>query len=218
MRKISQFFALVLAAMAAAAQKVWDGTKWIAKAFSGVPTPAGAEFEDAFDGVAARAAAPVTPSQAAQPAQPVRDGVTPAPAPAPKPAPAPAKVIELDPVLARGKLAVRFVDATFTLEPEEAILADCDPILKSWLFSLNAAEMMEIHRSGPHKVAAHLAGKGLLEGLPEIATEAEYAHWMGQAARITPERRAHMEEWGRTMDAAFAEMTADPDYKLKCGI
>jgi hypothetical protein len=157
----------------------------------------------------------VTPSQATPP---TRDGVTPAPAPGPKPAPAPAKVVELDPVLARGRLAVRFVDATFTLEPEEAILADCDPILKSWLLSLNASEMMEIHRSGPHKVAAHLAGKRLLEGLPEIATEAEYAHWMGQAARITPERRAHMEEWDRTMDAAFAEMTADPAYELKCGI
>ncbi len=215
MRKLSQFFALVLAAMAAAAQKVWDGTKWIARSFSGIPTPQGAEFEDAFDGVASRAAAPVTPSQAAQPA---RDGVTPAPAPAPKPAPAPAKIVELDPVLTRGRLAVRFVDATFTLEPEEAILKECDPILKSWLLSLTAAEMMEIHRSGPHKVAAHLAGKRLLDGLPEIATEAEYAHWMGQAARITPERRAHMEEWDRTMDAAFADIIADPAFELKCGI
>lgn len=215
MRKLSQFFALVMAAMAAAAQKIWDGTRWVARAFSGIPTPAGMEVEDAFEGVAAQAAKPVTPSQANQPS---RDGVTPAPAPAPKPVSAPAKIVELDPVLARGRLAVRFVDATFTLEPEEAILKDCDPILRSWLLSLNAFEMMEIHRSGPHKVAAHLAGKRLLEGLPEIATEAEYAHWMGQAARITPERRAHMEEWDRTMDAAFAEMTADPNYELKCGI
>ncbi|AWV14986.1 hypothetical protein A3862_05235 [Methylobacterium sp. XJLW] len=215
MRKLSQLAALVLAAMAAAAQKVWDGSRWVARAFSGIPTPAGAEFEDAFDGVAARAAAPVTPSQSAQPA---RDTVTPAPAPTPKPVPTPAKIVELDPVLARGRLAVRFVDATFMLEPEEAILKECDPILRSWLLSLNAAEMMEIHRSGPHKVAAHLAGKRLLEGLPEIATESEFAHWMGQAARITPERRANMEEWDRTMDAAFAEMTADPAYELKCGI
>lgn len=215
MRKLSQLAALVMAVMAAMAQKVWDGTRWVAKAFSGIPTPAGAEFEDAFNGVAAQAAKPVTLSQAAQP---TRDGVTPAPAPAPKPAPAPAKVVELDPVLARGRLAVRFVDATFTLEPEEAILADCDPILKSWLLSLNAAEMMEIHWSGPHKVDAHLAGKRLLEGLPEIATEAEYAHWMGQAARITPERRANMAEWDLTMDAAFADIIADPAFELKCGI
>ncbi len=186
----------------------------VAKAFSGIPTPAGASSRTPSNGVAAQAAKPVTLSQAAQP---TRDVVTPAPAPPRSPLP-PAKVVELDPVLARGRLAVRFVDATFTLEPEEAILADCDPILKSWLLSLNAAEMMEIHRSGPHKVAAHLAGKRLLEGLPRSRRRQNMRTGWVRPARITPERRANMAEWDLTIDAAFADIIADPAFELKCGI
>ena len=215
MRKLSQFFALVMAAMAAMAQKVWDGTRWVARAFSGIPTPAGMEIEDAMDTVAARAAAPVTPSQ---PAQPARDGVTPAPAPAPAPNPSPAKVVELDPVLARGKLAYRFVDATFTLEPEENILKECDDVLRAWLLSLNAQEMMAIHRAGAHRTAAHLAGKRFIEDLPEIATDAEFRHTMGQAARMTQQRRDEIAEWNATLAAAIDEMVSDPAYELKCGI
>lgn len=215
MRKIAKIAALILAVMAAAAQKVWDGTKWVARSFFGPPEPAGAGIEEALDDVA-RSLAPVTASQ------PAAESVTPsASAPKPAPAAAPAKgaaVIELDPVLARGKLAVQFVDATFTLEPEEGILNEADEVLRAWLLSLNAAEMMTIHRAGAHRVAAHLAGKRLLEGLPEIATEAEYRHVLGQAARMTPERRADMAEWGRTMDEAFEDLISDPGFELKCGI
>lgn len=205
-----KFLILVLAAMALAAQKVWDGTRWVARAFSGAPTPPSTDIEDVMDAVQARAAAPVTPSQPA-----ASEAVT--PSAAPKPAAA-AQVVELDSVLARGRLAVRFVDATFTLEPEEAVLAECDDVLKAWLLSLNASEMMAVHRAGAHRVAAHLAGKRPIEGLPEIATDAEYRHVMGQAARMTPERRADIAEWNATLDEAFAEMTADPAFELRAGI
>lgn len=208
MRTVRLALMLVLAAMALAAQKVWDGTKWVARAFSGMPTPPATDVEDVMDAVQARASAPVTPSQ------PAVESVTPSAAPKP----APSRVVELDPVLARGKLAFRFVDATFTLEPEENVLAECDDVLKGWLLSLNAAEMMAIHRAGAHKTAAHLAGKRLIEGLPEIATAAEYQHVMGQAARMTPKRRAEIQEWNATFDAAIDEMTSDPAYELRAGI
>ncbi len=217
MRKFAKLLALVMAVMAASAQRVWDGTKWIARAAFGPPVPAGAGIEEAFDDVA-QALRPVTPSQ------PSAESVTPS-APAPKPAPAPAaapakvaQVVELDPVLARGKLAHRFAHATFSLEPEESILKEADEVLRAWLLTLNAMELMTVHRSGAHRVAAHLAGKRLLEGLPEIATAAEFTHFMGRAARMTPERRADMAEWDRTMDQAYEDMIADPAYVPKCGV
>lgn len=74
--------------------------------------------------------------------------------------------------------------------------------------------MMAVHRAGAHRVAAHLAGKRLLDDLPEIATEQEYRHYMGQAARITPQRRAEIAEF----DAAFEDLIADPEFELKCGV
>lgn len=211
MRRFAKLLALVMAAMAVSAQRVWDGTKWVARTFFGPPVPAGEAIEEAFDDVS-RALRPVTPSQ------PAAESVTPsAPAPAATPARA-AQVVELDPVLARGRLAHRFVDATFSLEPEEDILAECDEVLKAWLLSLNAQEMMAIHRADAHRVAAHLAGKRPLEGLPEIATEAEYRHVMGQAARITPATRVNIKEWNYTFDQAIEDMIADPNYELKCGV
>lgn len=217
MRKFGRLLAITLAIMAAATQKIWDGARWVARSAFGPPTPAGLEIEDAFDDVS-RALTPVTPSQPA-PAESVTPSTAPKPAPAPAAAPAKAaQVVELDPVLARGRLAHRFVDATFSLEPEDDILAEADEVLRAWLLSLNAAEMMAIHRSGVHRVAAHLTGKRLLEGLPEIATEAEYRHFMGKAARVTPEMRADMAEWDRTMDQAYEDMVADPAFVPKCGV
>ncbi|GJD81467.1 MULTISPECIES: hypothetical protein [Methylobacteriaceae] len=208
MRTVRLALMLVLAAMALAAQKVWDGTRWIARAMSGMPTPPATDVEDVMDAAQARASAPVTPSQ------PAAESVTPSAAPAP----APARIVELDPVLARGKLALRFVDCTFSLEPEENVLAECDDVLKAWLLSLNAAEMMAIHRAGAHRTAAHLVGKRLIEGLPEIATDAEYRHVMGKAARMTPRMRAEIREWNATLDAAIEEMVEDPAYELRAGI
>lgn len=216
MRKFAKLLALVLAAMAVSAQKFWDGAKWVARAAFGPPVPAGVEVEEAFDDVA-QALRPVTPSQPAP-----AESVTPsAPKPAPAPAAAPAKaaqIVELDPVLARGKLAMRFADATFSLEPEDTILQQADEVLRAWLLSLNASELMAIHRSGAHKVAAHLAGKRPLEGLPEIATEAEYHHVMRQATRMTPERRADIKEWNYTFDQAIEDMVSDSAYVPKCGV
>lgn len=58
----------------------------------------------------------------------------------------------------------------------------------------------------------------MLEGLPEIATEAEYRHVMGQAARMTPAMRADIREWNHTLDEAIADMIADPAYVPKCGV
>lgn len=211
MRKLVKLASLVLAVMAAAARKVWDGTRWVARSFFGPPVGAGAGIEEALDDVA-HSLRPVTASQ------PAAESVTlSAPNPAPAPAAAPAKVaqiVELDPVLGRGRLAHRFCDATFSLEPEEKILAECDEVLNAWLLSLNAQEMMIIHRAGAHRVAAHLTGKRLLEGLPEIATEAEYRHVMGQAARMSPERRADIAEF----DAAFDDLINDPAYEFRCSI
>jgi len=210
-RTLAAAIALVLAAMAIAAQKVWDGTKWISRSLSGMPTPPSTGIQDAFDDLT-EATAPVTPSAPA-----AESTVTPS-APAPKAETAPvakaAQIVELDPVLARGRLAARFVECTFSLEPEENILAECDDVLRAWLLSLNAQEMMAVHRAGAHRVAAHLAGKRLIEELPEIATDAEYRHYMGQAARITPQRRAEIREF----DAAFEDLINDEGYELKCGI
>jgi hypothetical protein len=212
MRTAAKLIALVLAAMAIAAQKVWDGTRWVARALSGMPTPPSTGIADAFDELT-QATAPVTPSAPA-----AESAVTPsAPAPSSVAAPvaaASAQVVELDPVLARGRLAARFAECTFSLEPEGDVLAECDDVLKAWLLSLNAMEMMAVHRAGAHKVAAHLAGKRLLEDLPEIATDAEFRHYMGQAARITPQRRAEIREF----DAAFEDLINDEGYELKCGI
>ncbi len=215
MRKLAKMLAATLAAMLAVPKYVLESGKWVLKSLFAPPIPEGAEVEDAMDAVAVKASAPVTPSQAAQP---TRDGVTPSPTPDPAPTPLPAKIVELDPVLARGKLAYRFVDATFTLEPEENILKECDDVLRAWLLSLNAQEMMAIHRAGAHRTAAHLAGKRLIEDLPEIATDAEFRHTMGQAARMTQQRRDEIAEWNATLAAAIDEMVSDPAYELKCGI
>lgn len=210
-RTLAAALALIIATMALAAQKMWDGTRWVARTLSGMPTPSSTGVEDALDDIAYEAA-PVTPSAPA-----AESTVTPS-APAPKAETAPvakaAQIVELDPVLARGRLAARFVECTFSLEPEENILAECDDVLRAWLLSLNAQEMMAVHCAGAHRVAAHLAGKRLLEGVPEIATVQEYRHYMGQAARITPQRRAEIAEF----DAAFEDLINDEGYELNCGV
>ncbi|MGU3541415.1 hypothetical protein [Methylobacterium sp. A52T] len=216
MRKLSQLANLILLVMAAMAQKIWDGTRWVAKAFSGIPTPAGVEVEDAMDAVAAKAAAPVTPSQ------PARDTVTPAPAPAPKteatPKPtATAQVVELDPVLARGRIAHQYAHAMGTLDGEPST-EGLDEAAAAWLLSLNSSELMHIWRASPLQVGAHMAGIRPHEGLPLCPTMAEYKHALGNAARITPRQREEIWEWVETMDAAFADMIDDPAFKLKCGI
>lgn len=208
----ARLLALAIAAMLAVPRAVWDGTKWTFKAMFAPPVGAHAEVEDVMDAVAARAAAPVAPS-----APVLESGTPPDPVQGPAPEAAPvakAALYEFDPVLARGRLAARFVEATFTLEAEGDILAEADDVLRAWLLSLNAAEMMAVHRAGAHRVAAHLAGKRLLDDLPEIATEQEYRHYMGQAARITPQRRAEIAEF----DAAFEDLIADPEFELKCGV
>lgn len=215
MRKISQFFALVMAAIAAAAQKVWDGTKWVAKAFSGIPTPAGIEVEDAMDAVAARASAPVTPSRES------RDTVTPTPAPASKPEAAPkaatAQVVELDPVLGKGRIAYAYACALTTLD-EEPSTAGLNEAEAAWLSSLNTAEMMHIWRGGPMQAGAHMLGIKAIPGLPLCPTLSEYKHILGSAAQITTRQREEIAEYNATLDAAFDEMINSPTFELKHGI
>lgn len=209
MRKFARLLALVMAAMAVSAQKVWDGTKWISRAAFGPPVPAGEAIEEAFDDVA-QALSPVTPSQPA-----VAESVTPS-APAPTPMPAPAKVVEIDPVLAKGRAAHAFAHAMLTAD--EPSTAGLDDAAAAWLNSLNASELMKIHQYGAHRVGSHMAGLRPIEGLPLCPSMAEYRHALGAAARITPAQRADIKEWQETMDRAFEEMIEDPAYELKCGI
>jgi len=215
-RALATALALVIAAMAAAAQKVWDGTKWIARAMSGMPTPPSTAIEDAFDDVVADAR-PVTPSAA-----PAAESVTPSSAPAPKAeaavaAVASADVVELDPVLAKGKIAHAFACALATQDKEPSTngLHEGEA---AWLNSLNHLEMMHIYRAGPMRVGAHMAGIRPIEGLPLCPTEAEYRHVLGSAAQITPRAREEIREWQETLDAAFEDMLSDPSYELKCGV
>jgi hypothetical protein len=219
MRKIARLALLAFAAMAAATKAVWDGSKWVFKGLSGPPTPQGIEVEDAFENVAARAAAPVTPSQGAQPS---RDGVTPATAPAPKPETASqpaatAQVVEFDPVLAKGKIAHAYAHAMGTLDGEPSV-EGLDEAAAAWLLSLNSSELMHIWHASPLQVGAHMSGIRPLDGLPLCPTMAEYRHALGNAAQITPRQREEVREWQETMDAAFADMIDDPAFELKCGI
>lgn len=216
MRKLSQLANLILLVMAAIAQKVWDGTRWVAKAFSGIPMPQGVGVEDAMDAVAAKASAPVTPSRES------RDTVTPAPAPAHKPEAAPkaaqtAQVVELDPVLARGRIAHQYAHAMATLDGEPST-EGLDEAVAAWLHSLNTAELLQVWRSSPLQVGAHMAGIRPLEGLPLCPTMAEYKHALVSAAQITPRQREEVREWQETLDAAFEDMINDPGFQLKCGI
>ncbi len=217
MRTVRLALMLVLAAMALAAQKVWDGTRWIARAMSGMPTPPSTGIEDALDDLA-DAARPVTASQ------PARDTVTPsgqasAPEVAPKPAPVPAsaQVVELDPILAKGKVAHAFACALAMLD-EEPSTDGLDEAEIAWLNSLNASEMMTVYRAGPMRTGAHMAGIKPVEGLPLCPTLAEYRHILGQAARISPRQRAEIQEYNDTLDAAFQEMIDDPGFELKRGV
>jgi hypothetical protein len=217
MRTAAKLIALVLAAMAIAAQKVWDGTKWISRSLSGMPTPPSTGIADAFDDLT-QATAPVTPSA------PAAESVTPsaAPALAPKAEVAPvaaasADVIELDPVLAKGKAAHAFATALGT-QDEEPSTEGLNEAEAAWLNSLNHHEMMTIYRAGPLRTGAHMAGIRPIEGLPLCPTLAEYRHVLGSAAQITPRAREEIREWQETLDAAFEDMLADPAYELKCGI
>ncbi|MEE7490568.1 hypothetical protein SAMN02799622_04197 [Methylobacterium sp. UNC378MF] len=217
MRKIAKLAALVLAAMAAATQAVWDGSKWVMKSLFAPPQPVGVEVGDAMDAVAARAAAPVTPSQPA-----ARDTVTPAPAPAPKSETAPkaaatAKVVELDPVLAKGKAAYAFACALATLgdEPPTEGLNEAEI---AWLNSLNTMEMMHIWRGGPMQAGAHMLGIKAIPGLPLCPTLSEYRHILGSAAQVTPRQREEIAEYNATLDQAFEDMISDPGFQLKQGI
>ncbi|MDH2309167.1 hypothetical protein [Methylobacterium brachiatum] len=221
MRKLARLAILAFAAMAAATKAVWDGTKWVFKGLFGPPTPQGIEVEDAMDAVAARAAAPVTPSQGAQPA---RDTVTTAPAPKSEAAPkAPAAkladcdVIELDPALAKGRIAYAYACSLTTLD-EEPSTEGLNEAEAAWLSSLNTAEMMHIWRAGPMRAGAHMAGLRPIEGLPLCPSLAEYRHILGSAAQITPRQREEIAEYNATMDEAFNDMINDPNFQLKCGI
>jgi hypothetical protein len=215
MRKFARLLAATLAAMLAVPKAVWDGSKWVMKALFAPPEPAGLAIEDAFEGVAAQAAAPVTPSQPA-----ARDTVTPAPAPKPEAAPKPAataQVVELDPVLAKGKIAYAYACALTTLD-EEPSTAGLNEAEAAWLSSLNTAEMMHIWRGGPMQAGAHMLGIKTIPGLPLCPTLAEYRHVLGSAARITPRQREEIAEYNATLDRAFADMIDDPAFELKCGI
>lgn len=214
-RALATALALVIAAMAAA-QRVWDGTKWVARAMSGVPTPPSTAVEDALDDIA-YGAAPVTPSAA-----PAAESVTPSSAPAPKPeaavaALASADVVELDPILAKGKIAYGFACALAT-QDEEPSTEGLDESEIAWLNSLCHIEMMAIYRAGPMRTGAHMASIKAVEGLPLCPTLAEYRHVLGQAARISPRQREEIREYNETLDAAFEDMLADPAYELKCGV
>lgn len=214
MRKIARLALLALAAMAAATQAVWDGSKWVMRSLFAPPTPAGVEVEDAMDAVAARAAAPVTVSQNA------RDTVTPAPAPKPEATPKPAateKVVELDPIPTRGRIAHDYALAMGTLDGEPST-EGLDEAAAAWLHSLNTSELLHVWRNSPLQVGAHMAGIRPIEGLPLCPSMAEYRHALGNAARITPRQRDEIREWEQTMDHAFADMVADPAFELKCGI
>lgn len=214
-RYLAAALALVIAAMAHAAQKVWDGTKWISRALSGVPTPPSTAIEEAFDDIAF-GAAPVTPAAAA-----ASESVTPS-APAPKAeaaaaALATADVIELDPVLTKGRIAYGFACALAT-QDEEPSTEGLDEAEAAWLNSLNHYEMMHIYRAGPMRAGAHMAGIRSIEGLPLCPTLAEYRHALAGAAQITPRQREDVREWQETLDRAFEDMVSDPSYELKCGV
>ncbi|MCG5244844.1 hypothetical protein [Methylorubrum extorquens] len=215
MRTVRLALMLVIAAMALAAQKVWDGTKWVARAFSGMPTPPSTGIEDALDDLA-DAARPVTPSQ---PARDTISAYAPAPEVAPKSAPvtASAQVVELDPILAKGKAAHAFACALATLD-EVPSTDGLDEAETAWLNSLNASEMMMVYRAGPMRTGAHMAGIEPLRSLPLCPTLAEYRHILGQAARISPRQRAEIQEYNETLDAAFQEMIEDPGFELKRGV
>lgn len=216
MRRFARLLAAVVAAMAAATQAVWNGSKWVMRSLFAPPQPAGIEVEDAMDAVAAKASAPVTPSRESP------DTVTPTPAPAPKPEAAPkpaatAQVVELDPVLAKGKIAYAYAHSMGTLDGEPST-EGLDEAAAAWLHSLNTAELLQVWRSSPLQVGAHMAGIRPLEGLPLCPTMAEYKHTLGNAARITPRQREEIAEYNETLDRAFADMIDDPAFELKCGI
>jgi len=218
MRKFARLLAAVVAAMAAATQAVWNGSKWVMRSLFAPPTPQGIEVEDAFESVAAQAAKPVTPSQLS------RDGVTPAPAPKPEVAPKPAApalascdVIELDPVLAKGKIAYAYACSLTTLD-EEPSTAGLNEAESAWLSSLNTAEMMHIWRGGPMQAGAHMLGIKAIPGLPLCPTLSEYRHILGSAAQVTPRQREEIAEYNATLDQAFEDMISDPGFQLKQGI
>lgn len=216
-RYLAAALALVIAAMAHAAQKVWDGTKWVARALSGVPTPPSSALEEAFDDVVADAR-PVTPAAPA-----AESTMTPsAPAPTPKAeaaaaALALADVVELDPILAKGKVAHAFACALAT-QDEEPSTEGLDEAEAAWLNSLNHYEMMHIYRAGPMRAGAHMASIRSIEGLPLCPTIAEYRHALAGAAQITPRQREDVREWQETLDQTFQDMISDPTYELKCGV
>lgn len=217
MRAIRQYLAIFLAAMAIAAQRVWDGTRWVARAISGVPTPPSTAMEEALDDIA-YGAAPVTASAPA-----AESTVTPsAPTPAPKAEAtavehASAEVIELDPVLAKGKTAYAFACALATQDEEPSTEGLHEGEAAS-LNSLNHIEMMHIYRAGPLRAGAHMAGICPIEGLPLCPTLAEYQHVLGSAAQITSRAREEIREWQETLDQAFQDMISGPGFELKCGV
>lgn len=157
------------------------------------------------------------------PSQPNRDGVTPAPAPKPEAAPraaaplASCDVIELDPVLAKGRIAYAYACSLTTLDQEPST-EGLNEAEAAWLSSLNTSEMMHIWRGGPMQAGAHMAGIKTIPGLPLCPSLSEYKHIVGQAAQFTPRQREEIREYQETLDEAFRDMIDDPAYELKCGI
>lgn len=191
-----RYFALAMAMLAAVTVKaVWEGGKWVLRSVRDSlrpPVGAGADVEDAFDGIAAKAES----ATAAVSVAAAESAVTAKPAPAPLP---------LDPILARGRIAERFAHDMLTID-QEPTTEGLDEAASAWLNSLNAAELLKLDQHGAHRIGSHMAGMRLIDGLPLTPTQAEYRSALCAAAEITPEMRANIAEHDETLKRVIEEM------------
>ncbi|KQP91667.1 hypothetical protein [Methylobacterium sp. Leaf117] len=191
-----RYFALAMAMLAAVTVKaVWEGGRWVLRSVRDSlrpPVGAGADIEDAFDGIAAKAES----ATAAVSVPAAESAVTAKPAPAP---------IPLDPILAKGRIATQYAHDMLNIDAEPTA-EGLDEASAAWLGSLNASELMQIDRHGAHRVGSHMAGLRLIDGLPLTPTPAEYRSALCAAAQVTPEQRANVKEHEETLRRVIDEM------------
>lgn len=197
-----RYFALAMAMLAAVTVKaVWEGGRWVLRSVRDSlrpPVGAGADFEDAFDGIAAKAES----ATAAVSVPAVETAI------ATKPLPAP---IPLDPILHRGRIAEKFAHDMMTIDDEPST-EGLDEAAAAWLNSLNAAELLKLDQHGAHRVGSHMAGLRLIEGLPLTPTLQEYRSALCAAAQVTPEQRANVREHEETLRRVIDELLeAEPE-------
>ncbi len=126
-------------------------------------------------------------------------------------------MVELDPVLARGRIAHQYAHAMATLDGEPST-EGLDEAVAAWLHSLNTAELLQVWRSSPLQVGAHMAGIRPLEGLPLCPTMGRVQARPCKRRADHPPAKEEVREWQETLDAAFEDMINDPGFQLKCGI